>query len=39
MEANYVAMIVILLIWLGVFFYIFRLDRKVQKLNNKHKIE
>ncbi|PJA28067.1 MAG: hypothetical protein CO189_05380 [candidate division Zixibacteria bacterium CG_4_9_14_3_um_filter_46_8] len=32
MNANYVAMIVILIIWLGIFLYIFRLDKKVENL-------
>jgi len=35
MPSNYVAMIVTLVIWVGVFFYLVRLDRKVKKLEKK----
>ena len=38
MSSNYVAMIVTLVIWIGVFFYLLRLDRKVKKLENKMKL-
>lgn len=37
MSSNYVAMIVTLVIWVGVFFYLVRLDRKVKKLEKKMK--
>lgn len=37
MSSNYVTMIVTLIIWVGVFFYLVRLDRKVKKLENKTK--
>ncbi len=32
MNANYVVMIVVLIIWAGIFGYLFSLDRKVKKL-------
>ncbi|MBN2226527.1 MAG: CcmD family protein [candidate division Zixibacteria bacterium] len=32
MSANYVVMIVTLVIWFGLFLYVFSLDRKVAKL-------
>ncbi len=35
MPSNFVAMIVILVIWIGVFLYLFRLDRKVEGLRKK----
>jgi len=35
--ADFVVMGVILLIWAGVFFYLFRLDRKVRALLKKDK--
>jgi CcmD family protein len=35
--ADFVVMGVILLIWAGVFFYLFRLDRKVRTLLKKDK--
>lgn len=38
MSSNYVAMIVTLVIWVGVFFYLVRLDRKVKKLEKKMKL-
>jgi len=31
-EANYVVMIAVFLIWSGIFFYIFALDKKVKRL-------
>ena len=37
MDGNYVAMAVTLVIWIGLFFYITRLDRKVKKLEEKLK--
>lgn len=35
MTSNYVVMIVTLVIWVGVFFYLLRLDRKVRRLGKK----
>jgi CcmD family protein len=35
MTSNYVAMVVSLIIWIGLFFYLLRLDRKVKKLKKK----
>ncbi|MCK4224822.1 MAG: CcmD family protein [candidate division Zixibacteria bacterium] len=35
MSSNYVAMMVTLVIWIGVFFYLLRLDRKVKKLEKQ----
>jgi CcmD family protein len=35
--ADFVVMGVILLVWAGVFFYLFRLDRKVKALLKKDK--
>jgi len=36
MDSNYVVMIVTLIIWVGLFFYLFSLDRKVKKLEEKN---
>ncbi|MCP4706245.1 MAG: CcmD family protein [candidate division Zixibacteria bacterium] len=36
MDSNYVVMIVTLIIWVGLFLYLFSLDRKVQKLEKKN---
>jgi CcmD family protein len=35
MDSNYVAMIVVLVVWLGIFIYIFKLDKKVNKLKDE----
>jgi len=35
MSSNYVTMMVTLIIWIGVFFYLLRLDRKVEELRKK----
>jgi CcmD family protein len=35
MDGNYVALIVTLVVWIGVFVMIMRLDRKVSKLEKK----
>jgi len=35
MSANFGVIIVILIIWLGIFFYILRLDKKVKELEKK----
>ncbi|UCB52496.1 MAG: CcmD family protein [Candidatus Zixiibacteriota bacterium] len=35
MTSNYVVMIVTLVIWVGVFLYLLRLDAKVKKLEKK----
>lgn len=38
MTSNYTVMIVTLVIWVGVFFYLLRLDRKVKKIREKMKL-
>lgn len=35
MDANYVVMIVTLVIWIGIFLYLMSLDKKVKKLGKK----
>ncbi len=35
MDGNYVAMIVTLVVWLGLFAYLWRLDRKVTLLEKR----
>lgn len=35
MNHNYVAMAVVLLIWGGLFFYLIRLEKKVDKMNRE----
>jgi len=35
MDSNYVVLSVTLIIWVGLFFYLFSLDRKVKKLEEK----
>jgi len=37
MDGNYVALAVTLVIWVGLFFYVMGLDRKVKKLEEKLK--
>ncbi len=36
MDSNYVVMAVTLIIWIGLFLYLFSLDRKVKKLESKN---
>jgi CcmD family protein len=36
MNANYVVMIVVLIIWIGIFLYLMGLDRKVKKLEDRN---
>jgi len=36
MDANYVVMIGMLIIWVGIFLYLFSLDRKIRKLEKKN---
>jgi len=36
MDSNYVVMIVTLIIWVGLFLYLFTLDRKVKKLEKRN---
>ncbi len=36
MDSNYVVLSVTLIIWVGLFFYLFSLDRKVKKLEEKN---
>ena len=37
MDGNYVAMIVTLVVWAGLFIFLVRLDKKVKKLEEKLK--
>ncbi len=37
MDGNYVAMAVTLVVWIGLFFYLMRLDRKVKRLEEKNR--
>jgi CcmD family protein len=37
MDGNYIALAVTLVIWLGLFFFLMRLDRKVKELEEKLK--
>ncbi len=37
MDANYIVMIVTLIIWIGLFLYLFSLDCKVKKLEKTGK--
>ena len=32
---NYIVLIVVLVIWIGIFFYLLRLDNKIKKLEKK----
>ncbi len=34
-DANFIVMIVVLIIWIGIFFYLVSLDRKVKWLERK----
>jgi CcmD family protein len=36
-DANYIVMIVVLVIWTGIFFYLFSLDKKVKKMKRDNK--
>lgn len=36
MDANYVVMIVTLVIWVGIFLYLLSLDKKVAKLEKRN---
>jgi len=36
MDANYVVMAVILIVWLGIFLYLLSIDRKVRRLEGKN---
>ena len=37
MDGIYTAMTVTLVVWIGLFFYLFRLDGKVKKLEEKNR--
>jgi len=37
MEGNYITLIVTLVIWVGLFIYLMRLDKKVKKLEKRMK--
>jgi CcmD family protein len=32
MDANYIVMIIVLIVWTGLFIYLFMLDRRIRKL-------
>lgn len=36
MDANFIVMIVVLVIWIGIFLYLVSLDRKVKKLEKEN---
>lgn len=36
MDSNYVVMIVTLIVWVGLFLYLFSLDNKVKKLEKRN---
>lgn len=35
MDGNYIAMIVALIVWIGLFFYLLKLDGRVKKLERE----
>ena len=35
MDSNYVAMLVTLVIWIGVFWYLMRLEKRIKKLEER----
>jgi CcmD family protein len=35
MDANYIVMIIVLIVWTGLFIYLFILDRRMRKLEKK----
>ncbi|MDH4156280.1 MAG: CcmD family protein [candidate division Zixibacteria bacterium] len=37
MDGNYVALAVTLIVWIGLFFYIMRLDKRVKELEKRAK--
>lgn len=37
MSSNFIAMMVTLIVWIGVFFYLFRLDKRVTRLEKETK--
>ena len=37
MDGNYIAMIVTLVVWIGLFLYLMRLDKKVRKIEEKNR--
>ncbi|UCD64085.1 MAG: CcmD family protein [Candidatus Zixiibacteriota bacterium] len=37
MDGNYVALIVTLVVWIGLFLYLLRLDKRVKKIEEKTK--
>lgn len=37
MDGNYIAMAVTLVVWLGIFVYLLKLDKKVKQLEEKTK--
>ncbi len=34
-NSYFVVLIITLLIWIGMFFYLFRIDKKIQKIENQ----
>jgi len=35
MDGNYIAMIVTLVVWIGLFFFLMKLDKRVRKIEEK----
>lgn len=35
MDGNYVALAVTLLVWIGLFLFVYRLDKRIEKLEKK----
>ena len=36
MNANFIVMIVVLIIWIGIFLYLLGLDKKLKRIENKN---
>ncbi|MEW5924521.1 MAG: CcmD family protein [Candidatus Zixiibacteriota bacterium] len=36
MSANYIVMIVVLIIWIGIFLYLLSLDRRLKRIEKKN---
>ncbi|PKK82729.1 MAG: CcmD family protein [candidate division Zixibacteria bacterium HGW-Zixibacteria-1] len=36
MNANYIVMIVVLIIWIGIFLYLMGLDRRIKRIEKKN---
>ncbi|HOP07215.1 MAG TPA: CcmD family protein [candidate division Zixibacteria bacterium] len=37
MDGNYIALVVALIVWIGIFYFVMKLDNKVRKLEKKVK--